>query len=241
MEILAVVPARGGSKGLVKKNIMPLAGHPLIAYSIQAAHDAKLVTRSIVNTDADYIIEQALRYKAEIPFVRPSQLANDSSTDLEVFYHMLNWMKENEGYSPDFVVQLRPTSPVRPKGIVDLCIKKAIDSNADSVRVVTQSPITPYKMWRVNEGHKSMTPLLELPGVDEPYNQLRQSLPEIFWQIGCLDVIRASVITEQRSMSGKKIVPYIIPSQFAVDIDDIESFNKAEKTLLQEDCIRIPS
>lgn len=240
MEVLAVIPARGGSKGLVKKNTLPLAGHPLLAYSIKAAQDAKLVNRIIVNTDAEYIAVEARKYKAEIPFMRPSELAGDFSIDFEVFFHMLQWLRENETYVPDFVVQLRPTSPVRPTGIVDRCIQKLMDSDADSIRVVTRTPITPYKMWRVTNEQNAMTPLLELPGVSEPYNQLRQTLPEVFWQIGCLDVILTRVITEQKSMSGKKILPYIIPQQFAVDIDDMESFKRAERILLQEDCTRIP-
>ena len=86
MEVLAVIPARGGSKGLVKKNTLPLAGHPLVAYSIKAAHDATLVTRTIVSTDAEYIAVEARKYKAEIPFMRPPELAGDFSTDFEVFF-----------------------------------------------------------------------------------------------------------------------------------------------------------
>ena len=238
MEVLAVIPARGGSKGLLRKNILPLAGHPLIAYSIKAAHESKLITRTIVNTDADYIREVALRYKAELPFERPMHLAGDLTTDLEVFRHLLSWLKQNEGYAPDLVVQLRPTSPVRPTGLIDTCITKLVQSNADSLRVVTKSPITPYKMWRIPDESKSMIPLLTLKGVDEPYNQPRQSLPDIYWQIGCLDVIRPWVIFDQDSMSGKKILPHILPSQFAVDIDDIASFEKAEAVIKTGNCIR---
>ncbi|MBX2894301.1 MAG: acylneuraminate cytidylyltransferase family protein [Cyclobacteriaceae bacterium] len=239
MEVLAVIPARGGSKGLVKKNTLPLAGHPLIAYSIQAAHDAKLVTRTIVNTDAEYIATAASEYNAEIPFMRPVELAGDFTTDLEVFIHALQWLKANENYIPDYVVQLRPTSPVRPIGIVDACIKRLMESDADSIRVVTKAPVTPYKMWRIENEHEAMIPLLELPGVHEPFNQPRQKLPEVFWQIGCLDVIRTSVISEQHSMSGKRILPYIVPYQFAVDIDDLESFKKAETVIAQENCTRV--
>lgn len=239
MEVLAVIPARGGSKGLVKKNTLPLAGHPLIAYSIKAARDAKLVTRTIVNTDAEYIAEEARKYQAEIPFMRPAELAGDLSTDLDVFIHTLQWLKDHEGYTPDYVVQLRPTSPVRPTGIVDQCIKRLIDSDGDSVRVVTKAPVTPYKMWRVQDEQHAMIPLLELAGVDEPFNQPRQKLPEIFWQIGCLDVIRTNVITQLHSMSGKKILPFIVPQQFAVDIDDMESFEKAARVIAREDCTRI--
>lgn len=239
MEVLAVIPARGGSKGLVKKNTLPLAGHPLIAYSIQAAQDAKLITRTIVNTDAEYIATEARKYRAEIPFMRPAELAGDFTTDLEVFIHTLQWLKENENYVPDYIVQLRPTSPARPVGIVDQCIRRLIASDADSIRVVTKAPITPYKMWRIEDEQQAMMPLLELPGVYEPFNQPRQKLPDVFWQIGCLDVIRTNVISEQHSMSGKKILPYIVPQQFAVDIDDMESFIKAENVIMQEHCTRI--
>lgn len=238
MEILAVIPARGGSKGLLRKNVLPLAGHPLLAYSIKAAQDSKLITRTVVNTDADYIAEEARRYNAEIPFVRPSELAGDFSTDFEVFCHMLSWMKTQEGYEPDLVVQLRPTSPIRPVGLIDECIMRMKGSDADSIRVVTKAPITPYKMWRVTDETHAMEPLLRVEGIEEPYNQPRQKLPEIYWQIGCLDVIRSKVITEQRSMSGKKILPYLVSQKFAVDIDDLDSFQRAEKVLNEENCVR---
>jgi CMP-N,N'-diacetyllegionaminic acid synthase len=239
MEILAIIPARGGSKGLPRKNVLPLMGHPLIAYSVRAALDSKLITRVVVNTDAEYIALEAKKYGAEIPFMRPIELAGDLSTDFEVFKHMMQWLAENENYTPDLIVQLRPTSPVRPIGIIDTCIQKLIDSNADSLRVVTRAPVTPYKMWQVESEAKAMKPLLMLPGVKEPYNQPRQSLPEIYWQIGCLDIIRLSVITYKNSMSGDSILPHIIPQQFAIDIDDIESFKKAEQVLVSENCVRI--
>jgi CMP-N,N'-diacetyllegionaminic acid synthase len=220
--------------------VLPLAGHPLVSYSIVAAQHAKLVTRTIVNTDAEYIATEARKYGAEIPFTRPAELAGDFTTDLEVFIHMLQWLKENENYIPDYVVQLRPTSPVRPVGIVDQCIRRLMESDADSIRVVTKAPITPYKMWRVHNEQQAMIPLLELPGVHEPFNQPRQKLPEVFWQIGCLDVIRTSVISEQHSMSGTKILPFIVPHQFAVDIDDMGSFEKAARVIAHGECTRIP-
>lgn len=239
MEVLAVIPARGGSKGLPQKNVRPLGGHPLIAYSIQAAREAKKITRTLVNTDAAYIKEVAEQYKAVVPFLRPPELAGDLSTDLEVFQHTLRWLEQEENYRPDLVVHLRPTSPVRPVGLIDLAIEKLMNTDADSLRVVTRAPITPYKMWRIHSDQLPMEPLLSIVGMEEPYNQPRQKLPEIFWQIGCLDVIRASVI-RQGSMSGKRILPYILPPQFAVDIDDLDSFQKAERVIFSEPCIRIP-
>lgn len=238
MEVLAVIPARGGSKGLPKKNVLPLAGHPLIAYSIRAAQQSDLVTRTIVSTDADYIREVAIQYGAELPFRRPAELAGDLTTDLEVFQHLLSWLRSHEGYLPDLVIQLRPTSPIRPVGLIDLCIDRLLSTTADSLRVVTNSPITPYKMWRLTSEKEPMEPLLTLDHFDEPFNQPRQSLPEIYWQIGCLDVIRPSVILDQHSMSGKKILPYVLPYAFAIDIDDLSSFERAEKVIHTETCIQ---
>src|SRR5512147_323733 len=108
-EVLAIIPARGGSKGIPRKNIKEFAGHPLIAYSIAAGLQAQAVTRVIVSTDDDEIASVALRYGAEVPFMRPSELAEDTTADLPVFQHALAWLEEREGYRPLMVVQLRPT------------------------------------------------------------------------------------------------------------------------------------
>lgn len=231
MEVLAIIPARGGSKGLPNKNILPLLDHPLIAYSIKAAQDSQFITRTIVSTDSEIIAQAALKYNAEVPFMRPDEFAQDMSTDFEVYYHALNWLKENEGYVPDYVVQLRPTSPVRNTKIIDDCIQKLANSDADSLRIVTPSPITPYKMWTIESEELPMIPLLDLPEIDEPYNQPRQKLPQTYWQIGFLDVIKTETILQQKSMSGKKMLPYIVGNEFAVDIDDMSSFVKAAEVI----------
>ncbi|MFZ6019832.1 MAG: cytidylyltransferase domain-containing protein, partial [Chloroflexota bacterium] len=118
-EVLAIIPARGGSKGIPRKNIRNFAGHPLIAYSIAAALQSRRITRVIVSTDDPEIAEVARAYGAEVPFLRPAELAQDSTLDLPVFQHALAWLTANEAYAPDVVVQLRPTSPIRPVGLVD--------------------------------------------------------------------------------------------------------------------------
>lgn len=238
MEVLAIIPARGGSKGLPNKNILPLLGHPLIAYSIKAALDATLVTRTIVSTDSEHIASVAGEYGAEIPFLRPAEFAQDLSTDLEVFVHALEWLQQQEGYLPDYVVQLRPTSPVRPVGLIDTCVQKLAQTDFDSLRIVTPSPITPYKMWVIDEENKPMTPLLSLPGVPAPYNEPRQRLPQTYWQIGTLDVIKTQVILAQNSMSGPNILPYIVGAELAVDIDEISSFEKAGTIISQSNYVR---
>lgn len=238
-QILAIVPARGGSKGLPDKNILPLLGHPLIAYSIKAAQLTPEVSRVVVNTDSEKIAEIALAYGAEVPFLRPAELAGDFSTDLEVFQHALNWHAKYENYRPDLVLQLRPTSPVRFAKDISTCIQLLLENEeSDSLRVVTVSPNTPYKMWWVDAPDQPMRPLLTIDGVDEPYNMPRQKLPQTYWQTGSLDVFRPQVVIKQNSMSGKRILPYVIDGKFAIDIDDINSFEKAGQIISAHDCIK---
>lgn len=240
--ILAIIPARGGSKGLPGKNILPLAGHPLIAYSIKAALDSPGITRVIVSTDSEEIADVARHYGAEVPFMRPDEYAQDYSIDLEVFTHALLWLRENEGYVPDLVVQLRPTSPIRYLHDIENCIGR-MDTypEADSIRIVTIAQHTPFKMWRVFTEERPMSPLMTLDGLADPYNQPRQSLPTIYWQVGTLDVIRPAVILEQRNMSGQAVFPYRIEPEQAIDIDDLYSFQRAEAYIAAHDCVKFPS
>ena len=238
MEVLAIIPARGGSKGLPNKNILQLINHPLIAYSIKAALDSSLITRTIVSTDSDAIADVARNYGAEVPFMRPDEFAKDLSTDLDVFTHALKWLKENEKYVPDFVVQLRPTSPIRKARLIDDCINKLICSNADSLRIVTPSPITPYKMWKIEDESQPLIPLLTLSGISEPFNEPRQSLPQTYWQIGTLDVIRTETILQKKSMSGNNILPHVVGNEWAIDIDEIQSFIKAGEVILSDNFVK---
>src|SRR5512134_1814031 len=122
-EILALIPARGGSKGIPRKNIRSFAGYPLIAWSIAAARQSACVTRILLSTDDPEIAAVAREYGAETPFLRPAELAQDNTTDLPVFEHAIQWLAQNEGYQPDIVVQLRPTSPIRPRDCVDNAVK----------------------------------------------------------------------------------------------------------------------
>lgn len=232
MDVLAIIPARGGSKGLPDKNILPLKGVPLIAYSIKAALETPEITRVLVSTDSPVIAEIALDYGAEVPFKRPGEYAQDLSTDLEVFQHALRWLAKEEAYYPDLVVQLRPTSPVRLTRHISTCIQKMLQNpEADSLRILTKSPITPFKMWQLSEDKESMKPLLTLANAKEPYNMPRQSLPPVYWQIGYLDVFKPAVVLEKQSMSGDVILPFIVDPDFAIDIDDLASFLRVEAAI----------
>jgi len=219
-EVLALIPARGGSKGIPRKNIRDFAGAPLIAYSIAAGLQAQHVTRVIVSTDDEEIAEVARQWGAETPFLRPAEFAQDDTTDLPVFQQALAWLAENENYHPDFVVQLRPTSPVRPIGLIDEAIELMLtNSQADCVRGIVPSGQNPFKMWQIDPDSHQLTPLLSLPNLKEPYNAPRQELPKTFWQTGHVDVIRASTILEKGSLTGDVILPVLIDPRYTVDID----------------------
>jgi len=228
VEVLAVVPARGGSKGIPRKNIRDFAGCPLIAYSIAAGLQAGRVTRVIVSTDDEEIAAVAGHWGAEVPFLRPAALAQDQSLDLPVFQHALEWLAEHEGYQPGVVVQLRPTSPVRPPGLVDEAVSLLLSRpQVDSVRGVVPAGQNPHKMWRIDPETGQMAPLLAVEGIDEPYNAPRQALPPVFWQTGHIDAIRPRVL-HQGSMSGRVIAPVQIDPSYTVDIDTPKDWARSE-------------
>lgn len=228
-EVLAIIPARGGSKGIPHKNIRTFAGHPLIAWSITAARQAKSVTRVVVSTDDSEIAAVAREYGAEVPFLRPDELAQDHTLDLPVFQHALAWLIANDAYVPDAVVQLRPTSPVRPVGLVDEAVQLLLDNpEADSVRGVVPAGQNPHKMWRIDPMTGQMRNLLDVAGIDEPYNAPRQLLPQLYWQTGHVDAIRPLTIQDKNSMSGRVILPVKIDPRYTVDIDGLSDWQRAE-------------
>lgn len=231
IEVLAIIPARGGSKGIPRKNIRQFSGTPLIAYSIEAGAQSDLVTRVIVSTDDQEIAAVARQYGAEVPFMRPKELAQDDTIDYPVFLHALKWLNDHEGYSPELVVQLRPTSPLRPVGLVDQAILKMRENpQADSLRGVVSAGENPYKMWHIgSEGH--MVPIIQMDGLSEPFNAPRQQLPKAYWQTGHIDVIRPRVILEDGMMSGKNILPLLIDPKYTVDIDTLDDWARAEGKL----------
>jgi N-acylneuraminate cytidylyltransferase len=232
-EILAIIPARGGSKGIPRKNIRTFAGHPLVAFSIAAALQAEMVTRVIVSTDEDEISEISRLYGAETPFLRPSDLAGDGTTDLPVFQHALKWLEENEHYKPDIVLHLHATTPVRPLDCLDQAIHLLIDrAQADCVRSVVEAGQNPYKMWRIDTINGQMVPLLTIQGIAEPYNTPRQSLPPVYWQTGHVNAIRPATI-RRGSMTGKVIRPIIIPMLYLVDIDTPADWEYSEWLVAQ--------
>jgi CMP-N-acetylneuraminic acid synthetase len=220
-KVLALVPARGGSKGIPRKNLQLLAGRPLVAHAVQAGLDAQLVTRVVCSTDDADIAEAARQAGAEVPFLRPLELAQDRSEDWPVFIHALDWLEAHEGWVPDLVVNLRPTSPLRTSEHVDRAIRLLLDSGADSVKAVCLARQHPHKMWLLSEPNSGqMEPFLRTPfrlerGPDVP----RAELEDVYWQNGVVDVTRREVLREQRVMIGKRVAGLVTKLEESIDID----------------------
>ena len=229
-EVLALIPARGGSKSIPRKNIRPFAGFPLIAYSIAAGLAAETVTRVIVSSDDPEILAVARRFGAETPFLRPEQYSQDQTPDLPVFQHALNWLEESEAYRPEIVIQLRPTSPFRRVDHIDQAVYRLLERpDADAVRTVCIPFQNPFKMWRIGS-NGLMKPLLETE-FNEPYNMPRQALPEVYWQTGYVDAAWTDTIQDQNSMTGRNILPLIIDPSEWIDIDSPDDWRRAERLL----------
>jgi len=229
--VLALVPARGGSKGIPRKNVRVLGGHPLVAYSIAAGLAATRVDRVVVSTDDEEIAQVAKEYGADVPFLRPAELAGDDVPDLPVFQHAVRWLDEEDGFRPELVVHLRPTSPLRPVGCVDAAVDLLMAApDADSLRSVAPPEHTPYKMWRQEGGR--LEPLLG-GWEQELFNLPRQALPPVWWHTGSIDVARSRPIVELGSMTGRTVLAFPMEPRFAVDLDTEEQWDAAERALLR--------
>ena len=217
-EILALIPARGGSKSIPRKNLLQVAGRPLIAYSIAHALGSRHITRAIVSTEDAEIAEVAAACGAEVPFLRPAEFARDDSPDIDVFRHALGWLRDRD-QACDLVVHLRPTGPVRRSTLIDAAIDLMLaHPEADSLRSVSRPTESPFKMWRIAGGY--LEPLVAVAGMAEPHSAPRQLLPEVFWQNGYVDVIRPSVVLAG-SMCGRVILPFVVDEPiFEIDYPD---------------------
>jgi len=226
-KILGLILARGGSKSIPKKNIKNLGGKPLIVHTIEKAKMSKYIDRLILSTDDAEIAEVGKSYGTEIPFMRPKELAEDSTQDFPVFQHALKWLEEHENWRPDFIVHLRPTHPFRKAGHIDLGVEMlAKNPKADSVWTVGVPPVTPYKMFSVGEDG-FLKPVLSISGEKETFNWPRQRLPKIYNHYGQVDVARYETIMQKKSMCGENILPIFLEGE-VFDIDSPLDWEFAE-------------
>lgn len=217
MNIVAIIPARGGSKGIPRKNLVEIMGRPLIAHSIIHALESKLINRVIVSTEDEEIAKVSKQYGAEIPTMRPNELAEDHVLDLPVYEHMLRYLKDSENYIADIVVHLRPTAPYRKAEWIDESIQILIDNkDADSVRSVSEPLQHPYRTFTIEDAY--LSPIMKHEH-SEPYLLRRQDLPKMYFYNCVIDITRPSTIFDKHSMTGDKMLPYIMNSDDVIDID----------------------
>lgn len=226
-KILAIIPARGGSKTIPRKNIKLLAGKPLIAWTIGVSLNSRRLDKVIVSTEDSEIAEISTKYGAEVPFSRPSELAQSDTPDLPVCWHALTWLAEHQSYHPDIVVWLRPTCPLRRVEDIEAAIDKLVKTGADCVRSVSLVEHHPYWMKRLEADR--LLPFLE--GNDEKKYYQRELLPPLYRLNGAVDVVWAKNVLEKNLLFSGDMRAYVMDPQFCVDLDNELDFALAESIL----------
>ncbi|MBF0300555.1 MAG: VOC family protein [Oligoflexia bacterium] len=221
-EVWALIPARSGSKGVKGKNIYPICGHPLVAYSIITAKLTTRIDRVIVSTDSDDIADIAKSYGAEVPFIRPKNISDDYSTDLQFIQHAIDWFIANEGGVAEYIVHLRPTTPLR----VPLILGTAIDqlknnTTATSLRSAHLAPESPFK-WFLKDQDGYFRSIIEGQS-NETINLPRQKFQDVYIPDGYVDIVKTSHILQSDNLHGDKMIAFESPFCIEVDtIDDIQ-------------------
>jgi len=232
-KIFALIPARAGSKGVPNKNIMELNGHPLLGWSIAAAKKSKLIDRVVVSTDSHEYADIAMLYGAEVPFIRPNEISNDSSTDLDFIEHALDFFR-SESNEPDYIAHLRPTTPIRDPDLIDEAIKLLQDNQEfTSLRSVHKMSESSYKTLEINNG--ILTTLTAFKGGEIDANKPRQSFPDTYQANGYVDILSTSFILKNNEIHGKKILPFI--TKPAYELDSIEDLDYLEYLAANSQCI----
>jgi CMP-N,N'-diacetyllegionaminic acid synthase len=220
--IVCVIPARGGSKGLPGKNIKMFCGKPLIAHTIEQAKQSRYIDRVIVSTEAEEIARISLEYGAEVPFIRPIELARDSSSTVDVLLHAINWLECKEQYAFDILVLLHVTTPLRKVEDIDNSITLMVEENADNVFSVAEAHRNPY-FNMVEEGSDGFVRL-----VKEGCFSTRQAAPKVYDMNAAIYVWWKNVLKEEKNIFLKKTKAYVMTKERSTDIDDDLDFRIAE-------------
>ncbi|HTK89993.1 MAG TPA: acylneuraminate cytidylyltransferase family protein [Verrucomicrobiae bacterium] len=221
--VLGLVAARGGSKGLPRKNVLPLGGRPLIAWTVEAARAARALTRAIVSSDDAEILACAREAGAETPFVRPAALATDTASTLEVALHALDWLAEHERWHAEVLVLLPATAPLRRAHHIDAAVATLLaDATLEAVVAVTEADYPPYWMLTAKNGRLAWL----FPEGGRVAR--RQDLPTAFRPNGSIYAVRAAALREQRTFYPRVTAPYAMPREESVNIDSALDFRLAE-------------
>lgn len=228
MKVLGLVPARGGSKGVPGKNIRRLGGKPLLQYTAEAAQAANLLSRVVLSTDSEEIAEMGRACGLEVPFLRPSELAEDSTPTLPVVQHAITWL-ENRGTRFDAICLLQPTSPMRRPEDIDGCIRLLETTGADSAVTMRAVPPEHNPHWVYFQNGDGLLRLST--GEQEPISR-RQELPPAFHREGSVYVTRRDVLMEMNSLYGKKLAGYVVDAEDSVNIDTLADWERAEAVII---------
>lgn len=225
-KILAVIPARGGSKGVKRKNIRELNGRPLIAWTIEQAKKSKYIDRVVVSTEDEEIAKISKEYGAEVPFLRPEELAKDHTSGIDPVIHCIEWLEKNQKYHADYVVLLQCTSPKRKAEQIDEAIEKMLSQQgrADSIISVCRAEHSPYWMQKVNDSGL----LEDFIRHDRVSYARRQDLPEVFRLNGAIYIAKTKSLLENRDFQTNRTLPYIMDEFSSLDIDNELDFRIAE-------------
>lgn len=231
MNIIALIPARGGSKGVPKKNVRLLKGYPLVAYSIAAAKLTKRIDRVVVSTESADIAEVSRRYGAEVPFLRPIEYAHDSAPDRDFVVHAIRWLEEHEGKASELLVHLRPTTPLRDPAVIDQAIIEISKyPNATCLRSAHPCPESPFK-WFLKKDDGFFAGLQTNNDMDA-LNRPRQMFPTVYVPDGYVDILKTDFIKSSVSIHGSRVLAFISP--FCREIDSIEDFEMLEFQVQRE-------
>ena len=215
--IIGLIPARAGSKGVKDKNIKELGGSPLIAYSIKAALGSSCLDKVIVSTDGQNIANIARKFGAEVPFLRPEELATDKASDFPVMKHCVEWIQKSEGRVPNIVVYLRPTTPFKTSKMIDEAVEKLLkDTSLTGVRSVTRSEADLHPFWMFKEKNGRLSSFVDGVNIKDYYQ--RQLLPTCFRLNGVVDVIRVENLMRDEQY-GHHVGFYEVDEKQSLDID----------------------
>ncbi len=216
-DVIAIIPARSGSKSVPDKNITALSGYPLIAYSIIAAQLTDQVGKIIVSTDSEKYAEIAEKFGADVPFIRPEEYSSDTATDRDVILHAMNWYRDNYEHIPEYWLHLRPTTPLRDPTEISKAINEIQQSDsATSLRSGHPSPESPLK-WFQKDTEGYFRGMLEDESEPEYYNKPKEAFPQVYIPNGYVDIVRASHTLHSTTLHGNKMIGFETPVCTEVD------------------------
>lgn len=231
-KILGLITARGGSKGIPEKNIKELAGKPLIAYTIEAAHASGVFDRLMISTDDEKIAAIGRQYGCEVPFMRPTELAQDKTPHLEAVLHAVTWLKEHERYVPDAVMILQPTAPFRTADHIREAVVLFETSGADSIVSVAEVPGHHHPRWQVTVDDNKKAAIF----TGEPFSQIvrqRQDLSKTYTRNGAVYLFKTTLLSDpiKPNFYGDHVAAYVMAPEDSINIDTMDDWKEAEKVV----------